>query len=568
MSEEHSATNSTSQASNRRSSMITEGVVRAPNRSMLRAVGFTDEDFNKPIVGIASTWSEITPCNSHINRLAEKVREGVRVDGGVPQIFGTITVSDGISMGTEGMKFSLPSREVIADSIELVGNAQRFDGIVALGGCDKNMPGCLMALARLDIPSVFVYGGTILPGVCRGQDVDIVSVFEAVGQYSAGKIDRQQLAEVEATAIPGAGSCGGMYTANTMSSAIEALGMSLPGSSSTPAVTSRKIEDCYEAGRAVVALIEKGITPRHILTKAAFENAITLVMALGGSTNAVLHLIAIARQIDVPLTIDDFTRVGKRVPHLADLKPGGRFVMADLDRVGGTPAVLKLLLKAGLINGDALTVTGKTLAENLAHAPDLAEGQKIVMPMEQPLHPSGPLVILKGNLAPQGAVCKIAGLKTTTHVGPARVFNSEEETFDAIMHHKITHGDVVVIRYEGPKGGPGMREMLAVTSALVGQGYGETVGLITDGRFSGGTHGMVVGHIAPEAQVGGPIAIIQDGDIITINASKNELSVALSDDEIAHRLQNWHAPESRYKRGVIAKYARLVKSATEGAVTD
>jgi dihydroxy-acid dehydratase len=568
MSEEHSATNSTSQASNRRSSMITGGIVRAPNRSMLRAVGFTDEDFNKPIVGIASTWSEITPCNSHINRLAEKVREGVRVNGGVPQIFGTITVSDGISMGTEGMKFSLPSREVIADSIELVGNAQRFDGIIALGGCDKNMPGCLMALARLNIPSIFVYGGTILPGVCRGQDVDIVSVFEAVGQYSAGKIGREQLAEVEATAIPGAGSCGGMYTANTMSSAIEALGMSLPGSSSTPAVTSRKIEDCYDAGRAVVTLIEKGITPRHILTKAAFENAIALVMALGGSTNAVLHLIAIARQIDVPLSLDDFTRVGQRVPHLADLKPGGRFVMADLDRVGGTPAVLKLLLKAGLINGDALTVTGKTLAENLERAPDLTEGQKIVMPMEQPLHPSGPLVILKGNLAPEGAVCKIAGLKTTTHTGPARVFNSEEETFDAIMNHKITHGNVVVIRYEGPKGGPGMREMLAVTSALVGQGYGETVGLITDGRFSGGTHGMVVGHVAPEAQVGGPIAIVQDGDIITIDASKNELSIALSDDEIAQRLQNWQAPEAKYKRGVIAKYASLVKSATEGAVTD
>jgi dihydroxy-acid dehydratase len=568
MSEEPSATNSTAQAPNRRSSMITGGVVRAPNRSMLRAVGFTDEDFNKPIVGIASTWSEITPCNSHINRLAEKVREGVRVNGGVPQIFGTITVSDGISMGTEGMKFSLPSREVIADSIELVGNAQRFDGIVALGGCDKNMPGCLMALARLNIPSVFVYGGTILPGVCRGQDVDIVSVFEAVGQYSAGKIDRKQLAEVEASAIPGAGSCGGMYTANTMSSAIEALGMSLPGSSSTPAVTSRKIEDCYDAGRTVVTLIEKGITPRHILTKAAFENAITLVMALGGSTNAILHLIAIARQIDVDLTLDDFTRVGKRVPHLADLKPGGRFVMADLDRVGGTPAVLKLLLKAGLINGDVLTVTGKTLAENLERAPDLAENQKIVMPMEKPLHPSGPLVILKGNLAPEGAVCKIAGLKTTTHTGPAKVFNSEEETLDAIMNHKITHGDVVVIRYEGPKGGPGMREMLAVTSALVGQGYGETVGLITDGRFSGGTHGMVVGHIAPEAQVGGPIALIQNGDIITINASKNELSVALSDGEIAERRRNWQAPEPKYKRGVIAKYAMLVKSATEGAVTD
>jgi dihydroxy-acid dehydratase len=548
--------------------MITEGDVRAPNRAMLRAVGLTDEDFNKPLVGIASTWSEITPCNSHINRLAEKVKEGVRVAGGVPQIFGTITVSDGISMGTEGMKFSLPSREVIADSIELVGNAQRFDGIIALGGCDKNMPGCLMALARLNIPSVFVYGGTILPGVCKGQDVDIVSVFEAVGQYSAGKINRAQLHEVEVCAIPGAGSCGGMYTANTMASAIEALGMTLPGSSSMPAVTSRKAEDCYNAGQALVRLVERQITPRDILTKTAFENAIALVMALGGSTNAVLHLIAIARQIDVPLTIDDFTRIGERVPHLADLKPGGRYVMADLDRIGGTQAVLKLLLKAGLINGDALTVTGKTLAENLESAPDLAPEQKVVMPLEQPLHPSGPLVILKGNLAPEGAVCKIAGLKSTSHRGPAKVFNSEEETFDAIMNHKITHGDVVVIRYEGPKGGPGMREMLAVTAALVGQGYGETVGLITDGRFSGGTHGMVVGHIAPEAQIGGPIAIIQEGDIITIDADKNELSIELSDQEIAHRLQSWRAPEPHYKRGVIAKYAKLVASASEGAITD
>jgi dihydroxy-acid dehydratase len=552
---------------NSRSRMITEGDVRAPNRSMLRAVGLTDEDFEKPLIGVASTWSEITPCNSHINRLAEKVKEGVRVGGGVPQIFGTITVSDGISMGTEGMKFSLPSREVIADSIELVSNAQRFDGVVAIGGCDKNMPGCLMALARLNVPSIFVYGGTILPGVCRGHDVDIVSVFEAVGQYSSGKISREQLHEVECTAIPGAGSCGGMYTANTMASAIEALGMSLPGSSSMPAVTSLKAEDCYHSGQTVVDLIEKQIRPQDILTKAAFENAITLVMALGGSTNAVLHLIAIARQIDIPLTIDDFTRVGHKVPHLADLKPGGRFVMADLARVGGVPAVMKLLLNAGFLNGDTLTVTGKTLAENLASAPDLAEGQQIVMPLDKPLHPSGPLVILKGNLAPEGAVCKIAGLQTTRHVGPAKVFNSEEETFDAIMNHRITHGDVVVIRYEGPKGGPGMREMLAVTAALVGQGYGETVGLITDGRFSGGTHGMVVGHIAPEAQVGGPIAIVQDGDIITIDAERNELSINLSDDEIAQRLQNWQAPAPRYRTGVLSKYVKLVTSASEGAVT-
>jgi dihydroxy-acid dehydratase len=534
---------------------------------MLRAVGLTDEDFDRPLIGIASTWSEITPCNYHINGLAEKVKQGIRASGGVPQIFGTITVSDGISMGTEGMKFSLPSREVIADSIETVANAQRFDGVIAIGGCDKNMPGCVMALARLNIPSIFVYGGTILPGVCRGHDVDIVSVFEAVGQYSAGKIDRAQLHEIEASAIPGAGSCGGMYTANTMSSAIEALGMSLPGSSSAPAVTARKAQDCYEAGQALMNLIEQEVTPRRILTKAAFENAITLVMALGGSTNAVLHLIAIARQLDLPLTIDDFSRISAKVPHLADLKPGGRFVMADLDRVGGTQAVLKYLLDNGFLHGDVLTVTGKTMAENLAHAPTLAEGQEIVMPLEKPLHPSGPLVILKGNLAPEGAVCKIAGLKTTSHRGPARVFNSEEETFDAIMNHKISHGDVVVIRYEGPKGGPGMREMLAVTSALVGQGYGETVGLITDGRFSGGTHGMVVGHIAPEAQVGGPIAIVRDGDMITIDADHNLLAVDLSDAEIAQRLQSWQAPEPKYKKGVLNKYVKLVQSASEGAIT-
>ncbi|HEY5001936.1 MAG TPA: dihydroxy-acid dehydratase, partial [Ktedonobacteraceae bacterium] len=406
MPETNESTNSTHKELNSRSKMITEGTERAPNRSMLRAVGLTDEDFNKPLIGVASTWSEITPCNSHINRLAEKVREGVRVGGGVPQIFGTITVSDGISMGTEGMKFSLPSREVIADSIELVSSAQRFDGVVAIGGCDKNMPGCLMALARLNIPSLFVYGGTILPGVCRGQDVDIVSVFEAVGQYSSGKISREELAEVERSAIPGAGSCGGMYTANTMASAIEALGMSLPGGSSMPAVTARKALDCYEAGQAVVRLIEQDLTPRKIMTKEAFENAITLVMALGGSTNAVLHLIAIARQMDYPLTIDDFTRVGHKVPHLADLKPGGKYAMVDLDKVGGTWGVMKYLLQAGFLHGDVLTVTGKTLAENLEKAPDLTEGQTIVMPLERPLHPTGPLVILRGNLAPEGAVCK------------------------------------------------------------------------------------------------------------------------------------------------------------------
>lgn len=568
MPETDGSTHATHTRYNNRSKMITEGDIRAPNRSMLRAVGLTDADFSKPLIGIASTWSEITPCNSHINQLAEKVREGVRVGGGVPQIFGTITVSDGISMGTEGMKFSLPSREVIADSIELVGNAQRFDGVVAIGGCDKNMPGCLMALARLNVPSIFVYGGTILPGICRGLDVDIVSVFEAVGQYSAGKISREHFKEIEAQAIPGAGSCGGMYTANTMASAIEALGMSLPGSSSMPAVTARKAQDCYDAGQMVVYLLEHEITPRHILTKAAFENAITVVMALGGSTNAILHLIAIARQLDIPLTIDDFTRVGSKVPHLADLKPAGKYVMADLDRVGGVQAVMKMLLGAGFLNGDVLTVTGKTMAENLAAAPNLAEGQKVIMPLDRPLQATAPLVILKGNLAPEGAVCKISGLKVTSHRGPAKVFNSEEETLEAIMKHQVSHGDVVVIRYEGPKGGPGMREMLAVTSALVGQGYGETVGLITDGRFSGGTHGMVAGHVAPEAQVGGPIAVVRNGDIITIDAEHHTLSIDLSDEEIARRLQQWQPPAPKYTKGVMAKYVKLVTSASEGATTE
>ncbi|NWJ95095.1 MAG: dihydroxy-acid dehydratase [Chloroflexi bacterium] len=551
-----------------RSWMTTDGVERSPNRAMLRAVGFAEEDFEKPMIGVASTWSEITPCNFHINRLAEKVKEGVRVGGGVPQIFNTITVSDGISMGHEGMKFSLPSREVIADSIELVANAMRFDGVVAIGGCDKNMPGCLMALARLDVPSVFVYGGTILPGTCAGHDVDIVSVFEAVGQYSAGSISLEQLHEVEVKAIPGAGSCGGMYTANTMACAIEALGMSLPGGSSMPAVTARKMEDCYTAGQAVIRMLEKGITTKDILTKNAFENAITVVLALGGSTNAVLHLIAIARQIDVPLTIDDFDRISRKVPHLADLKPGGQYSMYDLDKAGGTQAVMKLLLDAGMLHGDTLTVTGLTLAENLKNAPPFAEGQQIVRPLDNPLHPTGPVVILRGNLAPEGAVCKIAGLAVTQLRGPARVFNGEEETFKAIMNDVVQPGDVVVIRYEGPKGGPGMREMLAVTAALVGKGLGEKVGLITDGRFSGGTHGLVVGHIAPEAQLGGPIAAIQDGDIILIDGENYRLELELTDEEIATRLQNWTAPAPTYTRGVLAKYSKLVTSAALGAVTE
>ncbi len=551
-----------------RSGMTTDGIERTPNRSMLRAVGFTDEDFEKPMIGVASTWAEITPCNIHINKLAEKAKEGVRVAGGVPQIFNTITVSDGISMGHEGMKFSLPSRELIADSIELVTQAMRYDGVVAIGGCDKNMPGCLMALARLNIPSLFVYGGTILPGNCAGRDIDIVSVFEAVGQYSAGQITLEELHEIETKAIPGAGSCGGMYTANTMASAIEALGMALPGGSSMPAVTARKMEDCYMAGQAVVRLIEKGIYPKDILTKQAFENAIRVVLVLGGSTNAVLHLIAIARQIDVDLTIEDFERISKTTPHLADLKPGGKYVMYDLDKIGGTQGVMKMLLEAGYLHGDAMTVTGQTLAENLKYAPSLVEGQTIVRPFSNPLHASGPLVILRGNLAPEGAVCKIAGLTVTQLRGPARVFDGEEATFKAIMDGVIQPGEVVVIRYEGPKGGPGMREMLAVTSALVGKGLGESVGLITDGRFSGGTHGLVVGHIAPEAQVGGPLAAVRDGDIVLIDGENGKLEVELSEAQFAERMKDWQAPAATYTRGVLAKYSKLANSASLGATTD
>ncbi|HEX2911704.1 MAG TPA: dihydroxy-acid dehydratase [Chloroflexia bacterium] len=550
-----------------RSGVMTDGEQRTPNRSMMRAIGFTDEDFDKPIIGIASTWAETSPCNIHINRLAEKVKEGVRMAGGVPQIFNTITVSDGIAMGHEGMKFSLPSREVIADSIEISASAHRQDGLVAIGGCDKNMPGCLMALARMNVPSIFVYGGTILPGVCNGHDVDIVSVFEAVGKYSAGKISKEELRAVEVSAIPGAGACGGMYTANTMASAIEAMGMSLPGGASVPAVTSRKSEECFAAGQAVMRLIEKGITPRDIMTKEAFENAITFGLALGGSTNLVLHLLAIARELDIPLSMDDFDRIGKKVPHIADLKPGGQFVMVDLERVGGTMAVMKMLLDAGLVHGDVMTVTGQTLAENLKYAPSLSQGQNVVHGFDNPLFPSGPVVVLRGNLAPEGAVCKIAGLKNIVHTGPVQVFDGEEASFNAIMNNEIKAGDVVVIRYEGPKGGPGMREMLAVTAALVGQGLGDDVALITDGRFSGGSHGFVVGHVAPEAQVGGPIAALRDGDIVTIDATQNLIEVKLTEAEIQERLANWQPPAPRYTKGVLSKYAKLVSSASEGAVT-
>ncbi|MFD1395434.1 dihydroxy-acid dehydratase [Kroppenstedtia eburnea] len=551
-----------------RSRVISEGSSRVPNRAMLRAVGFTDEDFQKPMIGVASTWSEVTPCNIHIGTLAEQARDGVRERGGAPLIFNTITVSDGISMGHEGMRYSLPSREVIADSIETVVGAERLDAYVAIGGCDKNIPGCMIAIGRTGIPAVFVYGGTIRPGKLDGKDIDLVSAFEGVGRHNRGAISDEELYRIECHACPGAGACGGMYTANTMASAIEALGMSLPGSSSNPAETDAKREDCHRAGQAVMELLQKGIYPRDIMTKEAFENAITVVMALGGSTNAILHLLAIAHAIDVDLTIHDFERIRKRVPHIADLKPSGRYLMQDLHEAGGVPAVMKELLAAGLLHGDCLTVTGQTLAENLAKAAPLKEGQKVIRPLDNPLRETGPLVVLEGNLAPEGAVAKVSGLKVSRLTGPARVFDTEEDAAEAILNDRIREGDVVVIRYEGPKGGPGMPEMLSITGILVGKGLGEKVALITDGRFSGGSHGFVIGHVAPEAQVGGPIALLREGDQITIDSDKRELSVALSEEELNRRRREWQAPPLPATRGVLNKYARLVSSASTGAVTD
>jgi dihydroxy-acid dehydratase len=553
----------------RKSLMTTGGLSRAPNRAMLRAVGFLDEDFDRPMIGVASLFSDITPCNAHLDRLARKACEGIRAAGGVPQIFGAPTASDGIMMGHQGMRYSLVSREVIADSLEVVAAGMNHDGLLTIGGCDKNMPGCLMALARVNVPGAFVYGGSILPGVGpAGEDVDIVSIFEAVGQAQAGKLDRAGVHKVECAACPGAGACGGMYTANTMSSAIEAMGMSLPYDASHPAVSSAKERETFQAGQALVRLIEKGIRPRDIITRKSLENAYTLVLALGGSTNAVLHLMAIANEAGVEWSLADFDRLGGKVPHLADLKPGGRFVMFDLHRVGGTPAVLKALLEAGLLHGDCITVTGQTLAQNLAGVESVFKRpQEIVRPLDQPLHPTGHLVILKGNLAPDGAVAKLAGLKRRKITGPARVFDGEEACFAAIEQRGIRPGDVVVIRGEGPVGGPGMREMLSVTAALAGQGLGESIGLITDGRFSGGTHGLVVGHIAPEAWVGGPIALVHEGDSITIDGDAKQLTLEVDADELNRRRERWTKPEIRVKRGVLAKYARTVGSASQGAVT-
>ena len=549
----------------RHSAKVVDGPGKSASRAMLRAVGFTDEDFHKPQVGIASTWSQVTPCNSHIGELADKACEGADAAGGKGVIFNTITISDGIANGTEGMKYSLVSREVIADSIETVAACEGFDGLVTLGGCDKNMPGCLMGMARLNRPSVFVYGGTIMPG--KGH-TDIVSVFEAMGAHSRGDMDLIELKQIEETAIPGPGSCGGMYTANTMASAIEALGMSLPGSSAQNAVSEEKREDCVRAGAAVLKLLEEDIKPSDIMTRAAFENAITVVIALGGSTNAVLHLIAMARTVGVPLSLDDFTEIGKRVPVLADLRPSGHYMMSELVAIGGIQPLMKLLLEAGLLQGDCLTVTGQTLAENLADVAPYPLDQSIIAPLSEPLKAESHLRILYGNLAPEGAVAKITGKEGTHFSGPARVFGSEEEAQERINDATVVSGDVVVIRYEGPRGGPGMREMLTPTSAIMGRGLGNEVALITDGRFSGGSHGFVVGHVTPEAFDGGPLALLEDGDLITIDAQENTLVVDLSDAELARRRANWQQPAPRYTRGVLAKYARLVGSASEGALTD
>ena len=566
---------------------LVEAPERAPSRAMLHAVGFTSRDFKKSQVGIASTWSMVTPCNMHIDRLAREAAAGADAAGGKAVIFNTITISDGISMGTEGMKYSLVSREVIADSIETVAGCQGFDGLVTLGGCDKNMPGCIMAMARLNRPSVFVYGGTILPGCITGQMVaqrlgrdilkpgeaskrplDIVSVFEAVGAHANGAINDRQLAEIEACAIPGEGSCGGMYTANTMASAIEALGMSLPNSSAQDAISAAKADDCRRAGAAVLNLIKRGIRPLDILTREAFENAITVVVALGGSTTAVLHLLAIAHTAGVKLGLDDFARIGKRVPVLADLKPSGRFLMSELVAIGGIVPMMKTLLDAGLLHGDWMTVSGKTVRENLSGVKPYPKGQEIIRPLSDPIKKESHLVILRGNLAPEGAVAKISGKEGLRFTGTARVFESEETALAAILDGSIKAGDVIVIRSEGPRGGPGMREMLSPTSAIMGKGLGKQVALITDGRFSGGSHGFVVGHITPEAFMGGPIAIVKNGDRITIDAEKRAIDLEVEKGELARRLAKWRKPKPRYTRGVLAKYAEQVSSASEGAVTD
>ncbi len=568
MSKKSSARAKSKSAERAFSSIVVDGIERAPSRGMLYATGFKKEDFRKSQVGVASTWSMATPCNMHIDQLAVSVAQGINEAGGKAVVFNTITISDGISMGTEGMKYSLVSREVIADSIETVVGCQGFDGFVAVGGCDKNMPGCIMAIGRLNRPSLFVYGGTILPGELDGKDVDLVNIFEAVGKNAAGACSARDVERVAEVAIPGAGSCGGMYTANTMASAIEALGMSLPNSSAQAAVSKEKTLDCENAGQAVLNLIKRGIFPRDIMTKEAFENAMTLVIALGGSTNAVMHLIAMAHSAGVKLTIDDWTRVGKRVPVLADLKPSGKYVMARLVEIGGTVPLMKLLLDEGLMHGDVMTVTGKTMRENLKNAPKYPKGQDIVRGFDNPIKPTSHLVVFRGNLCPGGAVGKISGKEGLKFSGKAIVFEREEDALQGILKGKVKAGHVIIVRGEGPKGGPGMREMLSPTSAIMGKGLGKEVALITDGRFSGGSHGFVIGHVTPEAFDGGPIAVIKNGDPITIDAEKRAITLGIPAKELDSRLRKWKQPKPNYRRGVLAKYAALVSSASEGAVTD
>ncbi|UXE61883.1 MAG: dihydroxy-acid dehydratase [Woronichinia naegeliana WA131] len=554
---------------NLRSRVVTQGTQRSPNRAMLRAVGFGDDDFTKPIVGVANGYSTITPCNMGINDLAKRAELGLKQAGAMPQMFGTITISDGISMGTEGMKYSLVSREVIADSIETACNGQSMDGVIAIGGCDKNMPGAMIAIARMNIPAIFVYGGTIKPGHYEGKDLTVVSSFEAVGQFSAGKISEETLYGIERNACPGAGSCGGMFTANTMSSAFEVMGMSLPYSSTMAAEDAEKADSTEESAKVLVEAIRKQILPSQILTRKAFENAIAVIMAIGGSTNAVLHLLAIAQTMGVELNLDDFETIRHKVPVLCDLKPSGKYVATNLHQAGGIPQVMKMLLVHGLLHGDALTISGQTVAEVLKDIPEepLAN-QDVIRPWSNPVYQEGHLAVLKGNLAIEGSVAKISGVKNPQITGPARVFESEEDCLAAILANKIQAGDVIVVRYEGPKGGPGMREMLAPTSAIIGAGLGDSVGLITDGRFSGGTYGMVVGHVAPEAFVGGNIALIKEGDSITIDAAKRLLQLNISEGELAQRRANWQAPNPRYTKGILGKYAKLVSSSSLGAVTD
>ena len=552
-----------------RSTAITQGIQRSPNRAMLRAVGFEDDDFNKPIVGIANGYSTITPCNMGLMELAKRSEEAAKIAGAMPQMFGTITVSDGISMGTEGMKYSLVSREVIADAIETACNGQSMDGVLAIGGCDKNMPGAMISIARMNIPSIFVYGGTIKPGKLNGKDLTVVSAFEAVGQLTSGKISEQELIDVEKNAIPGAGSCGGMFTANTMSAAIETMGLSLPYSSTMAAEDKEKSDSAAKSAEVLVKAIKKNIRPLDLLTKKAFENAISVIMAVGGSTNSVLHLLAIAKTANVNLSIDDFERIRQNVPVICDLKPSGKYVTVDLHKAGGIPQVMKILYSKGLIHGDCINIEGRTISEIIKEVPsEPSLRQDVIRPFSNPIYKKGHLAILKGNLASEGSVAKISGVKTPVLTGPARVFESEEECLSAILDNKVKEGDVVVVRYEGPVGGPGMREMLSPTSAIVGQGLGEKVALITDGRFSGGSYGLVVGHVAPEAAVGGTIGLVQEGDSITVDANKLLIQLNIDNDELQRRKAKWIKPKPRYRTGILGKYSRLVTSSSNGAVTD